>query len=739
MAEEGAARRGSRVRDELRPRTLIPSLTAGLIIGILEVVLAASFTALIFFGDAAIHLPMALGVNLFAAMVMLAVVAFGSSLPGVVGSLQDVTTAILALISVAVIRELPGAYHETFLTLLAICMVATFITGVFLLVLGRRKLGNLVRFIPYPVIGGFLAGTGWLLVKGGMGLLVGRGLTLQTLHRFFRPDPLLKWVPGVLFAVILLFLVRRFRHFLIIPAAVVVGVVVFYVVLYATDNSVVIAKIHGWVLGPFPYAQNLWDPSTLRVFTKADWLMVLKQGVGIATVPLVAVFALLLNASGIELARRREANLNRELGAAGVGNLVGSIFGGVPGFHALSLTALAQRTGTTSRLVGLVAAAVCGLTLFFGANMLSLFPRTVLGGLVVFLGLAFLVEWVWDARSKLVRRDYMVVLLILLAVAALGFLPGVGLGLILAIVLFVIDYSRTDVVKNELSGDTYRSKVDRAPAQQEVLRQAGDRILILRLQGIVFFGTANTLLERIRRQLADRGAAPVSFLLLDFERVTGLDSSAVLAFLKIQQVAEARGMVLVLSALSAPVRRQLDRGGFNLEDREKLRVVADLDHGAQWAEDRLLAEAGVAASPAAPEPDGFGLGVDASRLMGYLEPLEVPAGHEVIAQGEPADDLYFLESGRLTAVLRLEDGDSVRLRTMAAGVAVGEVGMYLRAERTASVVADTPSRLYRLTRQSLEEIHRRDPELAAEVHRGFARLMARRLADSLEAMEQLLE
>jgi sulfate permease, SulP family len=739
MAEEGAARRGSRVRDELRPRTLIPSLTAGLIIGILEVVLAASFTALIFFGDAAIHLPMALGVNLFAAMVMLAVVAFGSSLPGVVGSLQDVTTAILALISVAVIRELPGAYHETFLTLLAICMVATFITGVFLLVLGRRKLGNLVRFIPYPVIGGFLAGTGWLLVKGGMGLLVGRGLTLQTLHRFFRPDPLLKWVPGVLFAVILLFLVRRFRHFLIIPAAVVVGVVVFYVVLYATDNSVVIAKIHGWVLGPFPYAQNLWDPSTLRVFTKADWLMVLKQGVGIATVPLVAVFALLLNASGIELARRREANLNRELGAAGVGNLVGSIFGGVPGFQALSLTALAQRTGTTSRLVGLVAAAVCGLTLLFGANMLSLFPRTVLGGLVVFLGLAFLVEWVWDARSKLVRRDYMVVLLILLAVAALGFLPGVGLGLILAIVLFVIDYSRTDVVKNELSGDTYRSKVDRAPAQQEVLRQAGDRILILRLQGIVFFGTANTLLERIRRQLADRGAAPVSFLLLDFERVTGLDSSAVLAFLKIQQVAEARGMVLVLSALSAPVRRQLDRGGFNLEDREKLRVVADLDHGAQWAEDRLLAEAGVAASPAAPEPDGFGLGVDASRLMGYLEPLEVPAGHEVIAQGEPADDLYFLESGRLTAVLRLEDGDSVRLRTMAAGVAVGEVGMYLRAERTASVVADTPSRLYRLTRQSLEEIHRRDPELAAEVHRGFARLMARRLADSLEAMEQLLE
>jgi sulfate permease, SulP family len=744
MEEEPGSARGSWLRRELRPQTLIPSLTAGIIIGVLEVVLATSFTALVFFGDAAIHLPLAIGANLFAAVVMLTLVAVGSSLPGVVGSLQDTTAAILALISISVIAEMPGAYHETFLTLLAISMVATFVTGVFLLMLGRRKLGNLVRFIPYPVIGGFLAGTGWLLFKGGVGLLAGRSLTLQTLHRFVRPDPLLKWVPGVVFAVVLLLLVRRLRHFLIIPGAVVVGVVIFYVVLFATDGSVLIAKIHGWLLGPFPYGQTLWDPSTLRVFTKANWLMVLRQGVGIATVPLVAVFALLLNASGIELARRREADLNRELGAAGVGNAIGSIFGGVPGFQALSLTALAQRTGTTSRLVGLVAAAVCGATLVFGADTLSLFPRTVLGGLVVFLGLAFLVEWVIDARPKLVRRDYVVVLTILVAVATLGFLQGVGLGLVLAIVLFVIDYSRTDVVKNELTGSRYRSKVDRAAGQLEALREAGDGIHILRLQGIVFFGTANVLLERIRRRLQDQEAMPVRFLLLDFERVTGLDSSAVLAFLKIHQVVESRRLVLVLSGLSPEVHRQLDRGGFAVAELDQVREFPDLDHAAQWAEDRVLEEEGAAAT-ATPGPlpallrDGLGLDVDPSRLMPYLEPLEVPQGHEVIRQGQPSDDLFLLESGTLTAVLNRPDGDPIRLRTMAAGVAVGEVGLYLRSERTASVIADTPSRLYRLSRQSLEEMDRRDPELAAEVHRGFARVLARRLTDSLDAMEELLE
>ena len=743
MAQETRPALSSRLRAELRPQLLIPAVTAGIVIGILEVVLAASFTALIFFGDAAIHLPIALGLNLFAAVVMLSAVGIGSSLPGVVGSLQDTTAAILALSAASIMQELPGAYHETFLTLVAITMVATLVTGLFLLVLGRLKLGNLVRFVPYPVIGGFLAGTGWLLFKGGVGILVDRSLTLTTLHRFVRPDPLLKWVPGMIFAVLLLLLVRRFQHFMIIPGAVLVGVAVFYLVLLLTDHNVLIAKVHGWLLGPFPYGQDLWDPSTLRVLTRADWPMVLRQAVNIATIPLVAVLALLLNASGIELARRRDADLNRELRVAGAGNVVASVFGGVPGFHALSLTALAQRTGSTSRLVGLIAAAVCGATLVFGADTLSLFPRTVLGGVVVFLGLAFLVEWVVDARSTLIRRDYIVVLLILLAVATLGFLPGVGVGLVLAIVLFVVDYSRTEVVKNELTGRRYRSKVDRGPRQLDTLREEGDRIQILRLQGIVFFGTANTLLERIRRRLGDPSATSVRFLLLDFEPVTGLDSSAVLAFQKIHQVARAREVRLALAGLSDTVRRQLEQGGFRPAELDGVLVFPDLDHAAQWAEDRVLEEAGVPAEArgtlAVLLRGGLGLDVDPDRLMPFLERLDVSAGEEVMGRGEPADDLFFLESGTLTAVVPRPDGEPVRVRTMAPGVAVGEIGMYLRSERTASVVAETPSRLYRLSRRSLEEMDRRDPALAVEVHRAFARLLARRLTDSMEATDVLLE
>jgi SulP family sulfate permease len=740
VKEEQLATPRSSVRAELAPQRLIPTLTAGIIIGVLEVVLATSFSALVFFGDAAIHLPSVIGLNLFAGIVVLVVLAVRSSLPGVVGSVQDTTAAILALISASIIAGMPGAYHETFLTILAVTMVATFLTGVFFLTLGRLKLGNLVRFIPYPVIGGFLAGTGWLLFKGGVGILADRALTLQALHRFVRPDPMLKWVPGVAFAIILYVLVRRFRHYLIIPGAVVIGIVIFYAVLLLTDQSLLIAKIHGWVLGPFPYGENLWDPSTLRVFTQADWTEVLRELPKVLTVPVVAVLALLLNASGIELARNEDADLNRELRGAGLSNVAASVFAGIPGFHALSLTALAQRTGSTSRLVGLVAAGVCGAVLAFGAEMLSLVPRAVLGGLVVFLGLAFLFEWVVDSRSRLIRRDYVVVLLILLAVATLGFLQGIALGLVLAIVLFVVDYSRTDVVKNELTGDRYRSNVDRDPRHLEVLRREGNQIHILRLQGIVFFGTANALLERIRHRMDDRTADPVRFLVIDFQRVRGLDSSAVLAFQKIHQLTEIREAALVFCGLTTPLRSQLERGGF---DVDAVQVSPDLDHAAQWCEDRVLDQAGVSAAPAEPLErllrDGLGLDIDPARLASYLEPLDVPAGEEIIRQGEISDDMFFLESGSLTAVLTLPSGQSMRLRTMAPGVVVGEIGMYLESHRTASVVSETSSRLHRLSRQALDEMKVRDPELAAEVHTALARLLAQRLTDLMQSMDVLLE
>ncbi len=190
----------------------------------------------------------------------------------------------------------------------------------------------------------------------------------------------------------------------------------------------------------------------------------------------------------------------------------------------------------------------------FGASVIELIPRMIVGGVLVFLGLAFMVEWVWDKRKVLPPFEYGVVLVILAVIIGRGYLPGVVVGLVLAVVLFAVNYGRIELVREVAFGETYHSNVDRPPAERAVLATMGDRVQILRVNGFLFFGSANGLLERIRKRVE---AGPLRFLVIDLRRVTGVDSSAVVAFVKVIGLAQAHGFELVLTGVSEPVREQL--------------------------------------------------------------------------------------------------------------------------------------------------------------------------------------
>jgi sulfate permease, SulP family len=260
------------------------------------------------------------------------------------------------------------------------------------------------------------------------------------------------------------------------------------------------------------------------------------------------------------------------------------------GFHGVILTVLAHRTGVSNRLVGVIAGVVSAAALLAGTSTLGMLPRPLLGGLLLFLGLGFLVEWAYDSRRRLPAAEYAIVWVILLIIAAVGLLEGVAAGPLIAAVLFIIDYSHTDVVKHALSGATYQSRVERAPAERELLRHEGQRLEILRLQGFIFFGSANALLERVRARTSSSHRPSLSFLVLDFRAVTGLDSSAVLSFSRIHRLGKAQGFPIVLTGLSGSIQRSLERGGLAGQDGT-WQVFADMDaasSGARTAASRLI-------------------------------------------------------------------------------------------------------------------------------------------------------
>jgi sulfate permease, SulP family len=726
---------------ELDRRRLLGSVSAGLTLGTMEVVIVVSLAALVFAGPLSTHLEAGVGLALLSAIVVMVVVALRSSLPGTIASVQDSTAAVIALVAAGVAAGLPAAAEETFLTVVVAIGVTTVATGLFLLTLGLLRLGNLIRFMPYPVVGGFMAGTGLLLTTGGLGVLSGVEVSLASADDLLEAGVVVRWLPGVVLGVVLLLLTRRFRHFLLVAALLVGAGALVHAVAAVAGAGVADLEAGGWLLGPLPGA-SVWEPWSVQGLAGADWAAIAAQAPNMGTVVLVATVALLLNTSGIELISDRDMDLNRELRAAGGANLLAGLGGGLVGFQALSLTALARRSGG-GRLVGVVAALVCAAALVFGGSFIGLVPRTVVGGLLVFLGLVFLTEWLYDAWRRLPRTDYAVVVLILAVIAVFGFLAGVAAGLVLTVALFVVDYSRTEGVKHALSGVSYRSNVDRSPAQLEILRERGDELFIVELQGFLFFGTASSLLGRVRSRCFDADRRTLDFLVLDFRRVTGVDSSAVLSFVRAHRLAEGQGFTLALATLPERLRRQLERGGFAPRELPGLLEFPDLDRAVQWWEDGLLEREAVAADGPRSLPallrESLGLAVDAERLLPYLAPVELAAGEELMRQGETASDVFLLESGRLTAVHTRAGGDRVRLRTMTAGTVVGEVTMYLGTERSASVVADAPCRLYRISPDGLAAMERDEPELAAAVHRALARLLARRLVDALRTVEALLD
>ncbi|MBN1200328.1 MAG: SLC26A/SulP transporter family protein [Anaerolineae bacterium] len=739
----------TRLRDEFRLERLLPSLIAGLVAGVITITVVVAFAALVFSGTLSDHIPAGIGMMLFGSIIIAGLTALTSSLPGVIAGSQDTSAAIIALVSVAIVDNMPASAsdEELYFTVIAAICLAAILTGTTFLLLGQFRLGNLIRFIPYPVIGGFLAGSGLLLVRGAISVMTNEPVSFTQLSPLVEPDLIAHWLPGLVFALALMVVLRRFDHYLTLPAALLGAIAVFYIVMLVMGASASEATDNGWLLEGLPKGGgSLWDPVVPSDLKHVDWSVLLKQVSGLVAVIVVTTITLLLNATGIELATHQDIDLNRELKVAGLSNVAAGLGGGVAGSHVLSETALAYRIGARSRLVGLLLAGVCAFVLFAGASLLSYFPKPVLGGLLLFLGLDFLIEWVYKTWFKLSKADYAIVILIMLVINVVGFLEGIGAGLACAVALFVVDYSRIGVVKHALSGAHLNSHVVRPYLYQQLLREKGDWLYILRLHSFIFFGTSYRLLEQVRARILDPDRPKPHFIVFDFRLVTGLDSSAVLSFIKMAQLAEAHKIKLVFTSLPPAMLRQIEKELFTDGDDDPVwRLFPDLDHGVEWCENQVIAlfeSIGLAARPqsfrqqlvaAMPDTD------QADILMQYFEHEEAQPGAYLIRQGQPPDGLQFIESGQVTVQLELESGEIVRLRKMTTGTIVGEIGLYTGQPASASVVIDEPSTLYRLGLDALQRLEQEHPNVASAFHRFMARFLAERLAHTTDTIQTLMK
>ena len=742
------------VINKIQPTQWLTTLIAGLVIGLIIASAEISFAVLIFSGDLAEYVPRGIGLFLAGSLIATIVTALTSSYPGMISPNEDVPAAIVAVMAAGIVSTMSASatLDEIYLTIVAAIIVTSLLTGLVFLVQGHFKLGALFRFLPYPVVGGFLAGLGWVLASGGLVAMADIPLEFGQLPAFSQQDVFVHWLPGAIFAVAMLLILNRFTHYLIMPGMILGAAGLFYLFVALLKVPIDQVSQQGWLLGPFAEG-GLWQPFSPAALFDVQWSAIWAQAGNIAALLIVSTIALLLSASGMELTVERDIELDRELQASGLGTLGSGLVGGLVSYPALGLSTLGYRIGGSSRLLGLVVAAVLGIVLYFGPAMLSWTPKMLFGGLLMFLGLSLLDEWVYRAWFNFSRVDYLIILSILVVIATLGFLQGVALGVGLAIVLFVINYSRVNVVKHALSGANYQSRFTRRRRHREILDQKGYEIYILQLQGFIFFGTANSLLNQVCQRLEATELPRLRFIILDFQQVTGVDSTAILSFTKMIKVSQRQQVALVftnpsLEHTSSWQANSVARLFAQLDDIEQgkkektVHVFPELDRGLEWCEDQILLAAGVNLNDDQESlmsqlssllPDANGL----DSLLKYFERLDVDAGYYLMKQGDLPDSLYFIESGKVTAQLEFSDRSPVRLETMGGGRVVGEIGFYLNNPRTAAVITDEPSTLYRLSKQTMKQMVHNDPEAAFAFHQGIIRLVSERMTHLIATVNAL--
>jgi SulP family sulfate permease len=316
------------------------------------------------------------------------------------------------------------------------------------------------------------------------------------------------------------------------------------------------------------------------------------------------------------------------------------------------------------------------------------------------------------------------------------------LGLLAALIQFVLKYSRTAVIRYALSGANTHSAVERSIEEERLLAEQGERTLILKLRGYLFFGTTAQLSAQVRNRMGDGSKLSLGYVVLDFNAVNGIDSSATYEFHRLQLMAEQNDFVILLTGLPEELLQQL-RAGHAFEDSDHVEVFDDMDHGLEWCEEQLL-EKHATLRARVPET---ALKLIAQRLddvtsvrafVGYLSKVPFQSGDRLIKQGEAANDLFFLEKGDVSVYLEKPNGELNRIRRTGPGTVLGELGFYLETPRTASVFAESAGTAFRLTSDSLQRMQQHHPELASAFHHFMADLMAERLLRTTRALDGAL-
>ena len=555
-------------------------MSAGISSGLSLLGAQVAFGIFIFSGALAPYSSQGVGLILFGNFAACLLVALIGGYRGAIAGLTPVLVFVMATIAATV--ETEG--EKLFATTVGALIISAVALGVCCLLIGRFRLANLLRFIPYPVAGGFVAGIGGAVCLAAMSLM-NANLDWWMPSTLLEPTALWTWLPGFVYGAALYGAMKYWKNPLILPASLVLGIGAYHLALSGLGFSGEEARAMGLLLTSTAQG-SLWPALLPADFLHVDWSAMAGQIPNMLTLVVIALIGVIMSIAGLEVAVDEDLAWNREFRAMGAASIVAGLGGGTVATLIVPASFRSKLFRATTRLTGVIAACIIGIALLFGDGMLELVPTAFVGGMLVFAGLGMLDEGLVRSQKRLPGSEYAIIVLIFVAIIIFGLLEGVGVGAVATLAFFAVRLSRVDPIASRFTARERRSNKARSVPDRAILLAEGERVQAYQLQGYIFFGSVGVLADRLKKSL--EGPSRASCLMIDFTHVSGFDFSAVSVVARSVRRAHAAGVHVVLSGLSEKLRFSLERNVAPAVFAE-LWLESDADLGLERCEELIIA------------------------------------------------------------------------------------------------------------------------------------------------------
>jgi len=648
----------------------------------------------------------------------------------------------------ALVLEFGGLPPDHILLLL---MLVAVLSGCLQFLFGTVRGGRLIKYIPYPVVAGYLSGVGILIflsqVPKLFGLPTGAALWVGL------SSPTLWKTPGLIVGIttmVVMVLASRITRVVPAPILGLLGGILTYFGLSALYPEMLTLSSNPLVIGPISGAGgNLWSAfvdrwTAMTGLTLADLRLILIPAL---TLSVLLSIDTLKTCVVIDALTRSRSNSNRELIGQGLGNLTSAFAGGMPGAGTMGATLVNINSGAKTRRSSILEGvfALAAFVLFGG--LVGWVPVAGLAGILIVVAYRMVDRNIFHLlKQKSTLLDFVVVAAVVVTAIVYNLIAAAGAGLGLAILLFLRERIRESVLRRKSYGNQTFSKKQRLPEAMALLEQKGAQTTICELQGSLFFGTTDQLFTELENDLKTK-----KYVILDMRRVQSVDFTAAHLLDQIEaQLAERHG-TLVFSHLpphlptGQDLQTYFDQVGL-VKPSRSVKIFAELDDALEWTEDRILEEAGLLqteqAAPLNLHEINLLKGVDAAIvqvLASCVEERSYDAGQKIFRQGDAGDEIYLIRRGTIRIVLPLAEGREHHLVTFGRGDFFGDMAFIDRAVRSADAVACAPTDLYVISRARFDQVAMDYPLLDKKVFWRLSRALSIRLRQTdaeLRALEE---